>query len=426
MTHTINLNHITKIEGHAKLYVEIKDNKIKKCELASVEGSRYFEGILKGKQWYEAHEITSRICGICSCGHNVAAIMAMEDALGIKTSNQTKVLKKLLTFGERIRSHAAHLYFLALPDYLGYESALAMTSKYKTEIKRALKLMKIGNDIVRTIGGRDMHQVTATYGGFLKLPTKDQLLALADRVKELKKDSVETAKLFLSLKQRELVNDCEYFSLYEKKDYPMLDGPLVSQNSKFNKDKYLDYFKEYHNPYSTANFVSKNDKSFMTGALSRMNNAFDKLSKDAKKVAKDLKFPIHNPFYNNVGQAIELVDALDQVIKICTNLNPKSEKLPEPKLKASRGVGAVEVPRGTLFHDYTLNKEGVIEHANIITPTALNLKNMDDNIREFIPTVLHLKKEEKINLEIEKLIRAYDPCFSCSTHFLKVNWKKWN
>ena len=257
MTHTINLNHITKIEGHAKLYVEIKDNKILKCELSSVEGSRYFEGLLKGRYWYEAHEITSRICGICSCGHNVAALGAMENALGIKNSHQTKVLKKLLTFGERIRSHAAHLYFLALPDYLGYESALAMTQKYRTEIKRALKLMKIGNDIVRTIGGRDMHQVTATYGGFLKLPTKNQLKELAKRVKELKPDSIKTAELFLSLKQLELKNECEYFSLYEEEAYPMLDGPLVSQDSRFEKDQYLDYFDEYHNKYSTANFKFK-------------------------------------------------------------------------------------------------------------------------------------------------------------------------
>lgn len=424
MTHTINLNHITKIEGHANLYVEIKDNKLTKCELSSIEGSRYFEGLLKGKHWFEAHEITSRICGICSCGHNVAAITAIENALNIKTSNQTKVLKKLLTFGERIRSHAAHLYFLALPDYLGYESALAMTSKYREEIKRALRLMKIGNDIVRTIGGRDMHQVTLTYGGSLKLPTKKQLGDLKDRVKNLKIDAIKTTELFLSLKQLDLMNDCEYFSLYEKNDYPMFDGPLISEKSKFDKDHYLNYFKEYHNRYSTANFVSKDDKSFVTGSLARMNNSFNLLSKDAKKVAKDLKFPIKNPFYNNVAQAIELIDSLDQVINICTNLNPKEEKIPNPKLKAGRGVSAVEVPRGVLFHDYTIDAKGIITHVNIITPTALNLKNMEDNIRDLIPSLLPLKNEEKINLEIEKLIRAYDPCFSCSTHFLKVKWKK--
>jgi sulfhydrogenase subunit alpha len=428
MTHTINLNHITKIEGHAKLFVEIEDSKIKKCELSSIEGARYFEGLLIGKHWFEAHEITSRICGICSCGHNVAALMAIENALGIPVSEQSKVLKKLLTFGERIRSHAAHLYFLALPDYLGYESALAMTPKYKTEVKRALKLMKIGNDIVRTIGGRDMHQVTATYGGFLKIPTKEQLNDLADRVKGLKEASIETAKLFLSLKQRPAVNECEYFSLYEENDYPMIDGPLVSEKSKFDKDQYLDYFKEYHNKYSTANFVAKDDVSFVTGSLARMNNAFDKLSKDAKKVATDngFKIPNKNPYNNNVAQAIEIVDALDQVMKICTELDPVDEKPPEVKVKAGHGIGAVEVPRGTLFHEYTLDDKGIIQHANIITPTALNLKNMEDNIREIIPSLLSLKDEEKINLEIEKLIRAYDPCFSCSTHFLKVKWQGFN
>jgi coenzyme F420-reducing hydrogenase alpha subunit len=298
-----------------------------------------------------------------------------------------------------------------------------MVSKYKKEIKRALALMKIGNDIVKTIGGRDLHQVTLTYGGAHKIPTKQQLLDLAVRVKKLKPDAIETAKLFMSLKQSKLENDCEYFTLYEEEAYPMMDGPYISQNTRFEKEQYLDYFKEYHNSYSTANFVSKDDNSFMVGALARMNNSFDKLGKDGKDVASKLKFPILNPFYNNVAQAIELVDALGQVQQICKDLDPVEEKLPEPTIKAARGVGAVEVPRGTLFHDYTLDNKGIIQHANIITPTALNLKNMEDNIRQFIPSLLQLKNENKINLEIEKLIRAYDPCFSCSTHFLKVKWE---
>src|SRR3989344_6677867 len=167
---SITLNHITKIEGHAKLSLGIERNKVTKCELSAVEGSRYFEGLVRGRRFNEAHEITSRICGICSSAHVIAAISAVEDALEYKPTKQTIDLRLLMTLGERIRSHATHLYFLALPDYLGYESALAMANKYKPQLQNALNLMKAGNTIIKTIGARDLHPVSATVGGWLKLP----------------------------------------------------------------------------------------------------------------------------------------------------------------------------------------------------------------------------------------------------------------
>ena len=175
MPKEITLNHITKIEGHAKLNLSMEGGKVTKCELSATEGSRYFEGIVRGRKYYEAHEMTSRICGICSCAHVIAALSAVEDALGVQISEQTYKLRELLTLGERIRSHATHLYFLALPDYLGYESALAMAPKYGKELKSALAMMKAGNGIIRLLGSRDLHPVSATVGGWLKLPKQEQI-----------------------------------------------------------------------------------------------------------------------------------------------------------------------------------------------------------------------------------------------------------
>ena len=172
MVNVIKLNHICKVEGHASLTLSIEGKQVKDCQLHAIEGSRYFEGLLLGRQAVEASEITSRICGICSCGHTICAIQAMENALGINPTEQTKLLREVITLGERIRSHATHLYFLALPDFLGYESALAMANKYKKEIERALSLIKLGNQIVFTFGGREMHPVSLTIGGFLKYPEK--------------------------------------------------------------------------------------------------------------------------------------------------------------------------------------------------------------------------------------------------------------
>jgi coenzyme F420-reducing hydrogenase alpha subunit len=425
MSKTIKLEHITKIEGHANLTISIDKNHIKKCELGAVEGSRYFEGLLRGRKCYEAPEITSRICGICSCIHTMCSIQAVEDALGIKPTGQTKMLRELIVLGERIRSHAAHLYFLALPDYLGYESALAMSAKHKNELGRALKLTKIGNEVVSVIGGRDLHPVSAQIGGMLKLPQQEQIDELRRKLQDVQADAAATAKLFMKIKSPKFEKKTEHYSLYDGNNYPTLQGDLFSLSNRFRKDEYAKYFEEYHEPYSTANFVVRKDKAYMVGALSRLNNNYRYLSKNAKKLINDAKisFPIHNPFMNNFAQAIELVHSIDKTIEICRKLKIQEEHPIDIKFKKSKGVGVVEAPRGVLIHDYEINDKGDITKANIITPTCQNLLNMQEDIRAYLPSLLKLS-EKKIVLEIEKLIRAYDPCFSCSAHFLRVKWER--
>jgi coenzyme F420-reducing hydrogenase alpha subunit len=425
MGKTIKLDHITKIEGHASLTIAVDGNEVKKCELGSFEGSRYFEGLLKGRKCYEAPELTARICGICSVIHTMTSIQAVENALGVKPSEQTKLLRELAIQGERIRSHAAHLYFLALPDYLGYESALAMAPKYGKELARALKLTKLGNEVVSVVAGREMHPVSAQVGGMLKVPEQEQIDELRRKLQDVQQDAIATAKLFMKLKNPKFDNETEYFSLYDGSTVPTLYGDLVSQSNKFRKAEYLDYLEEYHEPYSTANFVVKKDKKFMVGSLARLNNNYRFLSKNAKKLANDakLKFPVVNPFMNNLAQAIELVHTVDRSVEICRKLKIKEEQPIGFSFKKCRGVGVGEAPRGILIHDYEINEKGDITKANIITPTAHNLLNMQEDIRAFLPTVLKLP-EKKIVLEVEKLIRAYDPCFSCSAHFLEVKWEK--
>lgn len=425
MTKTIKLEHITKIEGHANLTLAIDGNQVKRCELGSVEGSRYFEGLLKGRRCTEAPELTSRICGICSCIHTIASIQAVESALGIKTTEQTDLLRELMVLGERIRSHATHLYFLALPDYLGYESALAMGVKYKNEVARALSLTKLGNDIVTTVGGRCMHPVSAQVGGMLKFPEQEQIDELRRRLQESQQDAAATAKLFTKLKNPTFDNETEYFSLSDGVSYPTIHGDLVSHSTSFKKADYPEYIKEYHEPYSTSNFVVKKDRKYLVGSLARLNNNYRFLSKNAKKFLTDakVKMPIKNPLMNNFAQAVELVHTIDRAIDICRKLKIKEETPAEVKFRKSRGIGIVEAPRGILIHDYEINEKGEITKANIITPTCQNLLNMQEDIRAYLPSLLKMS-EQKIVLEIEKLIRAYDPCFSCSSHFLRVNWKR--
>jgi len=423
MAKTIKLDHITKIEGHATLTVAIDNGQVRRCELGSFEGSRYFEGLLRGRKCYEAPELTSRICGICSCIHTITSIQAVENALGIKPTEQTQMLRELMILGERIRSHAAHLYFLALPDYLGFESALAMGTKYKEEVLRALRLTKLGNEVVSAIGGRAMHPVSAQVGGMLKLPQQEQIDELRRQLQDAQADAMAVGKLFAKLKNPSFESPTEYFSLSDGINIPTLDGDLVSQSHKFKKEEYHKYLEEYHEPYSTANFVVKKEKRYMVGTLARLNNNYRYLSKNAKKLMNDakVKFPITNPFMNNFCQAVELIHTIDKAVEICRKIKIKEEAPAELKFKKSRGIGICEAPRGILIHDYEINEKGEITKANIITPTCQNLLNMQEDIKAFLPSVLKLP-EKKLVLEIEKLIRSYDPCFSCSSHFLRVKW----
>ncbi|MBL7055316.1 Ni/Fe hydrogenase subunit alpha [Candidatus Woesearchaeota archaeon] len=423
MSKTITLNHITKIEGHASLSLGIKNDKVTKCELSATEGSRYFEGIVKGRRYYEAHEMTSRICGVCSCAHVVAAISAVENAFGYKPSKQTKQLRELMTLGERIRSHATHLYFLALPDYVGYGSALAMAKKYRKELQNALNLMKCGNGIIKLLGARELHPVSATVGGWLKIPKEKEIENVKKTLISVREDALKTFSLFSSLNYPEFETESVMFSLVDKNKYSVLDGTFSSGNMKTTKKKYREHIKEYQVPHSNANFVTYDNYQYQVGAMARINNNKKQLHNKAKKLLNKskIKFPSKNPYTNNFAQAVELVHCIEEAIKLCDSLNLKEEKLDKLKVKAGTGIGCIEVPRGTLWHEYTLDKKGIITNANIITPTAQNLFSVQEDIKELVPSIIKKKKKDII-MDIEKLIRSYDPCFSCSAHFLEVKW----
>ncbi len=426
MSKSITLNHITKIEGHAKLNLGIEKNKVTRCELSATEGSRYFEGIIIGRRYTEAHELTSRICGICSCAHVIAAITAVENAIGFSPSKQTIMLRELLTLGERIRSHATHLYFLALPDYVGYESALAMVPTFKPQLGNALLLMKNGNHIIKTLAARDLHPVSAAVGGWLKLPTPEQVSSLLHELEQLREPADATVKLFSSLEYPALETSGQVAGLRDKKRYAMLQGSFTSEKLSFSPKEYRNFLMEEHRAYSSANFVTLKGSTFMVGALSRFNLSGNNLHPKAKAWLKKSKFklPSKNPYLNNLAQAIEMVHCIEEAIMLCKGLLQEGinrERHAVPRPKAGIGVAAIEVPRGTLWHEYAIDNKGKIVSANIITPTAQNLFNIQEDIRNVVPGIIH-KKKEGIIMGIEKLIRSYDPCFSCSAHFLEVKW----
>lgn len=430
-TRKITLNHITKIEGHAEVDISIKDGKIEHCHVHSVEGARYFEGLLKGRSYDEVTMITSRICGICSCGHTIASIKAVENALDITPTIQTELLRELITIGERIRSHASHIYFFSLPDYVGYSSAIDMAKEYNAEIKDCLEIIRVGNELVKLVGGRDMHPFTSVVGGFTRIPEQKLFDEVRKELVEIIPLLKKTIKLFASLKVPQYEKkDTVFICLDDHKSFPLHNGEIISNKGfRFMPNEYEKFIDEHFHSGSTAKFASIQGKEYMTGALARINNLYDRLNKDTKSIIKELnlKFPSTNLLDNNLAQAIEMLHWTERAIDILKNNKFKSEEKILPKLNKpnSRGIGAIEVPRGILFHDYTFNHEGIVIKANIMTPTVQNLADMESNVKAYLNQVLEKtpnKKKEELQLEIEKMVRAFDPCFSCSTHFLKVNW----
>ncbi len=411
----ITLDHITKIEGHARLFIKIKDSTVKKCSLKIFEGSRYFEGIVKGKHYSDLPDITSRICGVCSVSHTVASIKAIENAFGLKVSEQTQLLRELLIIGGVLQSHVLHLYFLVLPDYYGCSSAIELAKKDASLVKRALLIKRTANNMVSTIAARDVHPISAVIGGFTRLPEQSKLNGLIKDLSLIKSDAEQTIKLLQGLDYPDFKKESDKFALTGNSYFYSDKVISCKGNLCIQTNEYDQHFKEYFKSGSTAEFAWRKGKSYAVGALARLTVNKSVLSEYSKKIINGLD--PDNPFHNNIAQAIELYEGITQAIKILKNLKLKNEKIKEIKLKACEGIGALEAPRGILFHKYKFNKKGICKFANITTPTTQNLPHLEQAIKEYLPCILD-KSEEEIKLQIEKLIRAYDPCISCSTHFL--------
>ncbi len=432
----VNVEYLTRVEGHGNIVVNVKDGKLEECRLDIVESPRFFEGMLRGRSIFEAQHITSRICGICACGHTLASIQAAEDAIGFTPSEQTIKLRKLLLHLENLDSHILHIYLLVAPDLLGVKSFVPLIGSHNEVVRRALRMKKVCNDVCDVLVGRHVHPISCIVGGFTKLPREKDLDTMLDMLKGLQKDMDETVALAATLKFPEFERETEFVALVNDSDeYPMLMGDISSTDGlRMDKKDYKKITNEFVVPHSSAKHTKASRDSYMVGALARFNLNHDKLHPKAKAVAKavGLKPICANPYLNTVAQLIECVHSLEDSIAILEEFKNKGVDysqevvvgLNENKtipVKAGNGVGAVEVPRGILFHNYEVDDDGKIVNANCIIPTGQNLNNIEHDMKKMVPEILD-KKDDEITLLMEMLVRAYDPCISCSAHFLNVKF----
>ncbi|MCD6397952.1 MAG: Ni/Fe hydrogenase subunit alpha [Spirochaetaceae bacterium] len=427
-TITIDVKHITRVEGHGNIKVDVQNGEVKECKLEIVEAPRFFEAMLEGRHYTEASLITSRICGICSVGHQLASVQATEDAFGMVLSKQNRQLKTLLDMGQYFESHVLHTYFLAVPDFVGAPSVFPLIATHKDVVLSALKLKKLGHDIGDMVAGRLVHPISMTPGGFTMMPTEKKLNDIKTRISNARDELIQGAKLIATLKLPDFQRETEYISLYKNGEYAFIDGNIYSSDK--GEISYKDYRRvtnEYLVPHSTAKRTRFSRNSYMVGALARFNNNYEWLSDSAKEAAEmlGLKENCYNPYMNTIAQMVELFHIIDNstaIIDDMLNKGIKDEKPIIPELKNCTGIGAVEVPRGILFHEYTYNDKGLIIKANCIIPTGQNLQNIEDDMNEIVPKAIKLRTREELTLDLEMLVRAYDPCISCSCHLLDVEF----
>lgn len=432
MNVTIDVKHVTRVEGHGNIGVRLRDGKITHLQLAIVESPRFFEAFLRGRHWSEAPHITCRICGICSVGHTTASVKAMEAALDMTVSDQTVMLRKLAFYGEQLQSHVLHLYFLAVPDFLGVGSVIPLAKSHPDVVKRALRMKRLANDLCGVVGGRHIHPIALHVGGCTHVPADEELIELKRRLEAARADLNETVSLFSMLSPPELHRDTEYVSLKDGNgEYAFYDGDIVSTKDARPTpvSRYRERVIESVVEHSAAKHCrSPHAPTYAVGALARFNNNHAQLHSAARGAAEalGLRAPCDNPFHNNTAQLVETVHCVESSIELIDAMlrrGLRPERPVEPT-RFGRGAGAAEVPRGVLFHEYEVGADGRIAGANLIIPTGQNLANIEEDMRTMVPQMIEAgRTKEEMTLQLEMLVRAYDPCISCATHFLEVEWQ---
>ncbi len=440
----INVHHLTRVEGHGNIVVNVTDGTVEKCEWQVPEAPRFFEAMVRGRHYSEVARITSRICGICSVGHTLASLKASEKALGIKVSHQTDRLRRILKHAENYDSHVLHVYFLIAPDLLGAPSVFPLVPTHGDVVKRALRMKRLGHEWGACLGGRTTHPTRPVVGGFASLPggartvreAEAHLRELKDKLLAVVPDAVETYKLLCELAGNipAFERPTEFVGLVDELEYGLYDGAigcLLPDGSLEMVDvqDYRTVTNEYVTDQSTAKFAKHKLDSYMVGALARLNINHARLHPEARKLADGLGFkPICcNPYMNSVAQFIEAVHCVYMAVEYIDELLTVGLKDEKPVAPSSygRGAGAADVPRGILFHEYAYDSDGMCEMGNCIIPTNQNHANIQCDFDKMVQEMLAQDLTEKqMELRLEMLVRGYDPCISCSTHYLDVTFRK--
>ena len=423
-TKTIRTDYLARVEGEGGMLVRMRGGKVTDVQLKIYEPPRFFEAFLRGRDFTEAPDVTARICGICPVAYQMSSCLAMESLAGVEVSGQLRALRRLLYCGEWIESHTLHIFMLHAPDFLGVASAVELAKINPALVETALRLKKIGNEVMRVVGGREVHPINVRVGGWYKAPTRAQLDALVPDLQWAKQASLETVRVVAGLDFPELEQDYELVALDADGEYPIDRGGRLVSNRGLDIPiaEFFDHVVEEHVEHSNALHSRLRERgSYLVGPLARYALHRDLLSPDAAAAADEagLEPVVRNPFRSIVVRAVELVHACDEALRLIEGYEQPAEPALAVVPQAGVGHGASEAPRGVLYHRYRLDVAGAILDAKIVPPTSQNQRSIEEDLHAFVSAHADLEDEE-LRLRCEQAIRNYDPCISCATHFLTL------
>jgi sulfhydrogenase subunit alpha len=425
---SIAIDTITKIEGNAGLKVVIEGEAVKDLQFIIGDYRRFFATAVRGKRVVAVPSFLSRICGTCSVAHLFASLMAIESALGIAVTEQTRALRRLAYDGLMIRDHALHLYFFVLPDILGVDSILDVSDDRDdpghTLLHDSFEIKRLGTDITNTVIGAAIHAPWPTVGGSLRNPDHAKFIELIGRLEAIRPQVIRGIETFLEW-DASLVRNTDYLALRNDTRFDFLEGDVVNSGGRrIARSEFKNYLQYAQIPHSHAEGYRFSDtqEDYLVGALARMNLNRELLHPRTKDdTASSLSvFPSNNVYHNNLAQAIEVLHCVDDAIDILRSIELTDEKPVRASARAGTGVGLIEAPRGLLYHMAKVGEDGVIKDYDVVVPTAQNQINIENDLRDYFTENLD-KDEETLRVNAESIVRAYDPCMSCATNFLKID-----
>ena len=421
---SIHVPALTRVEGEGSLRLRIEQGRIEELALDIFEPPRYFEKFLEGRRHHEVLDIVARICGICPIAYQMSAVQALEAAFGIRPSAWVRDMRRLFYCGEWLQSHSLHIHLLAAPDFLGYDSVVGMAGDHGDVVRRGLKLQGLGNDLIRLLGGRSVHPVGACVGGFFRAPDRAAVEGLLERLHAARPLAealvMWAAALPVPDDQQAFVN----VALRHPTDYPLTEGRIVSdQGLDIAADEYAQHFAEEHRPQSTALFSLLRGEAYLVGPLARLNLNLDRLPDDSRRLLglSGIQLPSGNMFHSLFARALEIHIALGEATRLLEQYRaPESPHL-DVEPRAGDGYGATEAPRGLLWHHYSLDEHGVVRSARIVPPTSQNQARIEADLHRSLQHFGLDQPSDALRLRAETVIRNYDPCISCATHFLRLD-----
>ena len=427
-TRSITVKSLTRVEGEGALDVQLRDETIESVRLSIYEAPRFFEALLRGRAIDDVPDITARICGICPIAYQMSSVHAIEDALEIQITSEIRRLRRLLYCGEWIESHVLHIYMLNAPDFFGVDSGIELAKQFPEDVERGLRMKKIGNRMLEIMGGRAIHPVNVRVGGFYRLPSRDALMQLLPDLRWGLDAAIRSARWVAGFDFPSFDPDVELVSLQHPREYPMNEGHIASNRRKpIEVEGYEEQFSESQVAHSTAlqSGVGPDDTSYLLGPLSRLHHNFDRLFPQARQLVDQLctRWPMTNRFAAILARSLEVVHAFEEAIDLINQYEAIGPACVDYNLREGLGTAATEAPRGLIYHRYQVTADGEIGASMIIPPTSQNQRQIESDLREYLPRLIR-HDEPQIASECERLIRTYDPCISCSTHFLKLNLQR--